>query len=304
MRSSVQRAVSGFWDHGCVTHGAALAFYALFVLVPVPIVVMWVVAAIFGEQLAAGEVVEVLRTFTGEQVARTLGAALATAGDPAGGTGSTLFVVASLTFGATAFFVELQETLNKVWEVPSAGFEWRSFLASRGFSFVMVGVSGAVLLVLTVAGVAVRTLGHHWIDGAIAAGPLLAGGRLVLTVAVLTALFGLVFRFVPEATVSLSDLWLGALVTAMLFVVGSELIGLYLRYAALATVYGAVGSLVLTVTWVYYSSLAFLFGAELTRALGERRSRPFDRSLRKGTTGHAPSSSHRLHLSKDRAHHE
>ena len=274
MRNLLERAVRDFWAHGCVTHGAALAFYALFVLVPVPILVISGAAGLIGDDLARSQVVEVLDALTGEPMAATLGQALETASELAGGRGARLFALASLLFGATAFFVELQDTLNKIWDVSAAGFEWKSFVRSRLFSFVMVAAAGVALLVLMVGGVIARGFGERLRAALPLVAPALGAGGMLVSLLVICALFSLVFRYVPDREVSFREVWLGSIATALLFAGGNELIGFYLRHTSLATVYGAGGSLVVTLTWIYYSALTFLFGAELTRSLGERAQRP------------------------------
>ena len=264
----VLEAVRGFWDHGCVTHGAALAFYALFVLVPIPIFVVAGAAVLVGDDLARAEVVSVLRSLTSDQMAVTLGQVLESAAEPSGGGGVRLFGLVALGFGATAFFVELHEVLNKIWRVPVEDFRLRDFLRSRLFSFAMVAAAGAVLLVLALAGALTRGFGARLTDWLPLPDAAFGLAGLLATFLLNALLLFLVFRFVPDTTVSLREVWLGSLVTALLILLGNELIGVYLRQTRLASAYGAAGSLVLTLTWIYYSMLAFLFGGELTRALG------------------------------------
>ena len=267
MWTILHRAIGGFWEHGCVTHGAALAFYALFVLVPIPIFVVSGAAALIGGDVARAETVEVLRSLTGDQMAMTLAQILESASELTAGRGVRLFGLAALVFGATAFFVELQDVLNKIWNVPAGSFRWESFLRSRFFSFVMVVSAGTALLVLTLGGALVHGLGER-LDGVLPLPPAVFGlGGVFLGFLVIAGLFSLVFRFVPEAAVSFRGVWPGSLATALLVVCGNQLIGLYLRHTSLATAYGAAGSLVLSLCWIYYSAMAFLFGAELTRQL-------------------------------------
>ena len=267
MRRVLQRAVGGFWEHGCVTHGAALAFYALFVLVPIPIFVVSGAAALIGGDVARAEAVEVMRSLTGDQMAMTLGQILESASELTAGRGVRLFGLGVLVFGATAFFVELKEVLNKIWGVPVGSFRWGSFLRSRLFSFVMVAGAGTALLVLTLGGALARGLGER-LDGVLPLPRWVFGlGGLFIAFLVIAGLFGLVFRYVPDAPVSFRGVAPGSVATALLVVCGNELIGLYLRHTSLATAYGAAGSLVLSLCWIYYSAMAFLFGAELTRQL-------------------------------------
>ena len=271
MRKLLKRILADYLTHGCVTHGAALAFYALFVLLPVPIFVVSGAAALVGSDLARAEVVEVLRALAGDQMAVTLSQALESANELTSWHGVKLFGLASVVFGSTAFFVELQETLNKIWGVPATGFGWWSFWRSRFVSFAMVAAMGAILLFLTVLGAAVRGFGDRLKVALPLPTIMFSVGGLLIALVVIAAIFSFVFRYVPDAEVAFKDVWLGSLGTAVLFVVGNELINLYLRYTKLATAYGAARSLVLTLTWIYYSALAFLFGAELTRILGVRR---------------------------------
>lgn len=270
MRELLQRVVGGYAAHGCATRGAALAFYALFVLVPIPIFAVAAVAALVGDDLARSEVIDVLRALAGKQMAVTLEEALASYGELAGGWGTRLFGLASLLFGAAAFFVELQDSLNVIWGVPGSGFRLGRFLRSRLASFLMVAASGALLLALSLAGALARGFGEKLTALLPILTPTLKLAGLLASLLVIAGLFSLVFRYVPDERMPFRAVWLGALVTAVLFVGGNELIGLYLRYTSLATAYGAASSLVLTLTWVYYSALAFLAGAELTRCLGAR----------------------------------
>lgn len=271
MRELARQVVGGYQAHGCATRGAALAFYALFVLVPIPIFAVSALEAFVGGDLARSEVLDVVRALAGDQMAVTLGEALATSGELATGRVARLFALVSLLFGSAAFFVELQDSLNVIWGVSGGDFRLGRFLRSRLASFVMVAAAGAVLLALSLAGALARTFGERLEAVLPTLSPGLEAAGLLASLLVIAALTGLVFRYVPDVDLRFRDVWLGSVVTAALFVGGNELIGLYLRYASLATAYGAAGSLVLTLTWVYYSALVFLLGAELTRCLGEAR---------------------------------
>lgn len=273
MSRLLQRAISGYADHDCVSQAAAMAFYALFALLPVPIFVISGAAALIGADLARAEVLEVIQELAGEQMAVTLREAFDSAGELTSWREARLYGLASVVFGATAFFVQLQETLNRIWGLPPGSFRWRSFLRSRLVSFAMVAAAGGVLLALTLSATLVRALGDR-IEVTVPRLAFLYGlGSGLLAFGAIVLVFALVFRHVPDHEIAWRDVWLGALATAVLFVGGNELLGLYLRNARLATAYGTAGSLVLTLMWVYYSALAFLFGAELTRALAHRRER-------------------------------
>ncbi len=271
MKELARQVLGGYQAHGCATRGAALAFYALFVLVPIPIFAVAALEAFVGGDLARSEVIEALRILAGDQMAVTLGEALATSGELATGRVARLFALVSLLFGSAAFFVELQDSLNTIWGVSEGAFRLERFLRARLASFVMVAAAGAVLLTLSLAGALARTFGEKLRAVLPTLSPTLEIAGPIAALLVIAALCGLVFRYIPDVELRFRDVWLGSVVTAALFVGGNELIALYLRYASLATAYGAAGSLVLTLIWVYYSSQVFLLGAELTRCLSETR---------------------------------
>lgn len=269
MKKLFARVLSDYLALGCVSHGAALAFYALFALLPVPIFAVSAAATLVGDELARAEVVRILRALAGAPTAATLAQALDAAGAVTSWRGAQVFGLASLVFGATAFFGELQDTLNKIWRAGADRSGWRAILRSRLVSFAMVAASGTALLALTLVSALARGFGERL--NAVLPLPAFMSRLegLVMALVVVGLLFALVFRYVPETDVSFRRVWLGSLITAGLFLGGNELLGLYLRHTPLATAYGAAGSLVLTLTWIYYSALAFLLGAVLTHRLGE-----------------------------------
>lgn len=271
MKELARQVLAGYRAHACATRGAALAFYALFVLVPIPIFAVAALEAFIDGDVARSEVIDLLRALAGDQMAVTLGEALATTGELSTGRVARAFALVSLLFGSAAFFVELQDSLNAIWGVSEDGFRLGRFLRARMASFAMVAASGAVLLALSLVGALARTFGERLQAVLPTLSPTLAAAGPLASLLVIAALSSAVFRYIPDVELRFRDVWLGSVVTAALFVSGNELIGLYLRYASLATAYGAAGSLVLTLTWVYYSAMVFLLGAELTRCLSEIR---------------------------------
>lgn len=271
MKKLLARVVPSYLAHGCMTRGASLAFYALFVLLPIPIFAMSIAAELLGDEVARREVLRLLTELGGRQMAATLSEALESGVVPVGWRGANLFALASLLFGSTVFFAELQDTLNVIWRVPSVSSGWRGYVRARLLSFLMVGASGAAILSLVLLSTLTREFGERLAKVVPIPMFLSRIEGTLFSLLVLALLFALVFRLVPDVRISWRQVWPGALLTAGLFLGGKELLALFFQRTPLATAYGAAGSLVLTLTWIYYSALAFLFGAELTRDLAALR---------------------------------
>ena len=270
----VKETVSNWMRHGSPVQSAALAFYTLFSLAPVLLVVIAVAGAIWGQEAVRGQIVSQFAGIMGADAARTVQDALASAVRHDSGVLATAVGVITLLSGATAVFVQLQETFNNVWEVaPKPGHLVRSFLWKRLVSFgVVLGIGFLLLVSLALsAGLAglqafveARWTFPVW---------LLDGTNLVFSFVVISVLFAFLFRFLPDAHITWRDVALGSVVTALLFTLGKALIGLYLGRTGLASAYGAAGSIVVILVWVYYSTLILLLGAEFTR-VHSRKYRP------------------------------
>jgi membrane protein len=246
--------------------GAALAYYAIFSLAPLLVIVIGVVGAVYGEQAAAQSyVIGQIDSLIGQQGGDVLRALLESAGkDNSGLIGSILGIV-MLILGATGLFGQLQDALNTIWEVqpPEGGGLW-GLIKDRFLSFAMILGIAFLLLVSLVVSAALAALGAllgNWQAGLVGQALNFAIGAIVITL-----LFAMIFRYLPDAHVAWSEVWFGAIVTAILFSVGKLVIGLYLGASGLASGYGAAGSLAVLLVWLYYSSQIFLFGAELTQA--------------------------------------
>ena len=272
------------WDaHDAMTQSAALAFYTLFSLAPVLIVAISIAGAVFGAEAVRGQIVHQFASLMGEKPAMAIQTILQTVSLPSGTLARVLGIV-TFALGATAVFVQLQTSLNVIWEVkPRPGHVLTTLLKKRLLSFALVLAIGFVLLVSLALSAALNGL-HEYVEGrvAISAG-LLEGLNVLVSFGTFTLLFAMIFRILPDVDIPWRDVWLGAVVTSALFSVGKFLIGLYLGGTTVTSAFGAAGSLVLILLWVYYASLILLLGAEFTRVY----SRSAFRSRRRATPGAA-----------------
>ncbi len=255
---------------------AALAYYTLFSLAPLLLIAIAIAGAVFGEEAAHGEIVGQIQGLVGREGAAAIEAMIQNAQKPgSGGTIATLISVAVLLFGASGVFGQLQTALNTIWEVkPQPGRGVKSFMQARFLSFAMVLVIGFLLLVSLVLSTVLAALGHFftgWIGDYVVLGSLL---NFLLSFAVITVLFAAIYKFLPDAEMPWKNLWVGAAVTALLFNIGKFLLGLYLGNSSVGSTYGAAGSLVVLLVWVFYSAQILLIGAEFTQVYSKYRGTP------------------------------
>jgi membrane protein len=251
---------------------AALAYYTMFSLAPLLLIAIAVAGAFFGEEAARGELVNQIQGLIGRDGAEAIQSMVQnTQKSHSGGLIATLFGIATLIFGASGVFGQLQDALNAIWEVkPKPGLGWQSFVKSRFLSFAMVLVIGFLLLVSLVlsailAGIS-TFFSNQFADFAIV-GQLL---NFVISFGVITLLFASIYKFLPDVHLPWKDLWIGAAVTAILFTIGKHLIGLYLGSSGVSSTYGAAGSIVVILIWIFYSAQILLFGAEFTQVYARR----------------------------------
>ncbi len=264
----LQQAVKIWLDRDAFRHAGSLAFFTLFSLAPLVIILVAIVGAVYGEEAATGEIAAGIGDLVGEQAAAAVQEAVRQSRPDQAGLLPTLVGVGTLLFGATTVFAQMQGALNHFWDVRAK--PTRSgiltFVMVRLLSLGMVLVMGFLLLmsfVFSVAITAVLQYAGQWMP----VPPLVtAAFDLVLTLLVTTVLFALLFKLLPDVQLEWGDVWRGAAFTAALFVVGQYLISLYLTRVAPTSTYGAAGSLVAVLFWVYYSSLILFFGTALTRA--------------------------------------
>jgi membrane protein len=260
------------WNkHEAAAQSAALAFYTLFSLAPVLVLVIALAGAVFGKDAVRGQIVAEFSGLMGKEAAQTVQEVIkSAAARPATGSLGAVLGIITLLFGATGVFVQLQEALNRVWDVaPEPGAVFTTLLRKRLLSFSLILGIGFLLMVSLVLSAGLSALGRSLERIAAPAGVLEAVNFLV-SYLVVTLLFGLIYRLLPDVHLSWRDVGTGAFLTALLLVVGKTLIGFYLGRTGTASAYGAAGSLVVLLFWVYYSSLVFFLGAELTRVLSRQ----------------------------------
>ncbi|CAG9932483.1 YihY/virulence factor BrkB family protein [Candidatus Nitrotoga arctica] len=268
----IKAAVKAWVDDYAPSMGAALSYYTLFSLAPLLIIVIAVAGMVFGQEAAQGEIVAQLRGIMGEEGAVAVEGMLKAAREPAKGVVATIVGIAILLLGATAIFGELQDALDRIWRVPApkevSGI-WH-LLRTRLLSFGLVLSLGFLLVVSLVVSAALAALGKWWggwFDGWDVFLEIL---NFAVSFGIFTLLFAMIYKIMPRANIPWRDVWTGAAVTALLFTIGKVLIGLYLGKSSLASGFGAAGSLVVLITWVYYSAQIFLFGAEYTWVYANR----------------------------------
>ncbi len=259
---------------------AALAYYTVFSLAPLLLIAIAIAGAFLGEEAARGEVVAQFQGIVGRPAADAISALIDNANKPnSGGTIATIVSIAVLLFGASGVFGQLQMALNIIWEVkPKPGRAVKSFIQSRFLSFAMVLVIGFLLLVSLVLTAILSLISGYF--GNFVPGFLIVGKILnfVISFGVITFLFAAIYKFLPDAKIPWSNLWVGAAVTAILFNIGRFLIGLYLENGSVSSSYGAAGSLIVILIWVFYSAQILLFGAEFTQVYSKYRGKPIQPS--------------------------
>jgi membrane protein len=273
-------------DHAS-SMGGALAYYTLFSIAPVLIIVIAVAGFFLGDEAARGEIVVQLRGLLGDDGATAVQGLLESTSKPEEGLFATVSSILLLLLGATTVFAELQTDLDRIWRAevkPTSGL-W-GLLRARLLSFGMILALAFLLLVSLVVSAALSALGKWWGGWFEGWAMLLEVLNFIASFTITTALFAMIYKFLPRAEIAWHDVWIGAGVTALLFAVGKFLIGLYIGRSGVASGFGAAGSFVVLLVWVYYSTQIFLLGAEFTWVYAhERGSRRGD--VRPGAREHA-----------------
>lgn len=258
--------------------GAALAFYTVFSLAPILIVAIAIAGFFFGQEAARGEIFMQVQELLGADGAQAIQAMLQNASRPEAGITATIIGVVTLFIGATTALAELKDGLDQIWDVPEermSGFWY--FLRKRLLSIGLILSLGFLLLVSLVFSAVLTAVSKRWawFDGTSA---ILQGLNFLISFGLVTILFAMIYKILPSVRIAWRDVIIGALVTALLFSIGKFMIGLYLGNSAIGSSYGAAGSVILVLVWVYYSAQIFLLGAEFTKVYayryGSRRNLP------------------------------
>jgi membrane protein len=270
--SLLREAGSDWVDDEAPRLGAALAYYTVFSLAPLLVVVIGVFGLFLGQDAARGRLIDDVGGLVGPDAGKQIEEMIASARFAGRGLTGTLLGLATLLLGASGVFGELQAALNRVWDVqapPAGGI--MATIRKRFFSITMVLGTAFLLLVSMVVSVALSRLGE--IAGSVLPGQAVIAWvvDLVVSLAGVTLLFAMLFKYLPDVVIAWRDVWVGAAITAGLFVMGRYAIGLYLGHAGLESGFGAAGSLIVVLVWVYYSAQILLFGAEVTQVWAARR---------------------------------
>lgn len=251
--------------------GAALAFYTALSMAPLLVISLRVAAIFFGDEAAAGEIERQGQAMIGKQGAEALQAMIENAHQEDSGTVATVLGVVTLLFGASGVFGQLQDSLNTIWEVqPKPGRGVWGFIRDRFLSFAMVMGCAFLLLVSLVVSTAIAAATKFTAAFGDEFAWVAALLNFVVSFVVITGIFALTFKMVPDVKVAWRDVWIGAVLTALLFVIGKFGLGLYLGRSSMASSYGVAGSLIVLLVWVYYSAQIVFFGAEFTQVYANR----------------------------------
>lgn len=266
VRAMLVGTVEQWFDDRASSKGAALAFYTLFSLAPMMVIVLAIAGAIFGDEAARGAIFEELNALVGPTGAEGIQLLLANARNPKAGAIATVIALGLLLIGATTVFGELKDSLDEIWRVPPSrqpGIV--AFIRTRMLSFSMILVLAFLLLISLSVDAALSMLqqywGKRWGNEAAIMEPISSA----FSFTVIASLFAAIYKLLPETRLSWHDVLIGALATTGLFIVGKNLIGAYLGNSEFVTSFGAASSIIALLMWVYYSAQIFFFGAEFTR---------------------------------------
>jgi len=274
--SIVAATISDWYEDRAPRLGAALAYYTVFALAPTIVLVIAVAALVLGHEAAQGEILRQVQELVGEQGAKAVESMIKTARDPGASSTAIGLGLVTLIFGLWGVFGELQDALNTIWGVtPRAGRGVLDMIRQRFWSFALVVGTGFLLLVSLAISTWISILTKYFWYLLPLPGPALEAANFVVSFGVITVLFALTFKLLPDVEIAWRDVWVGAAVTALLFTVGKLVIGLYLGKSGVATAFGAAGSLVVILVWVYYSAQILYFGAEFTKVWTRRRGSGF-----------------------------
>ena len=264
---AVRASISG----DTISQGAALSYYTFFAIAPLFVIALAIAGFWFGEDAARRELFGQVNQLVGKEGGEAIQAVVAAAGKSKAGIWATCIAGGTLAVAATGVFVQLQDSLNKIWNVrhlPGQGL--RNFIWHRLLSFAMVLGIGFLLLVSLICSAGLSALGNFIGDHVSGKEILLKALNFAISLAIITTLFTMIFKFLPDVKVAWRDVWFGGFITALLFNLGKFLIGIYIGRSSIASIYGTMGSLVIVLVWVYYSAQILFFGAQFTRIYAGR----------------------------------
>ena len=272
-------AVKSWSEDRASRMGASLAYYTLFSLAPLLIIIIAVAGLVFGQEAAQGEVFQQLRGLVGNDGAAAIQGLVESSRGKESGILATVIGVFTLLLGATTVFAELKDSLDEIWDAtPEKTSGVMGFLRTRVLSFGLILSLGFLLLVSLVVSAGISAFNRLW-GGFLGAGWLFEVLNFVISFGFITLIFAIIYKWLPSRRIAWKDVWVGAAVTSLLFTIGKTLIGLYLGHSATASSFGAAGSLIVVVLWVYYSTQIFFLGAEFTKLFAHRHGTRQDKPL-------------------------
>lgn len=267
----VLRVISIWIDANASTMGAAVAFYTIFAIAPLFILVVALAGIFFGHADAQRELFVQIKSLAGAKSSQAIQSILNAAFQPKASLFATVIGLVTLFVGASSVFIQLQDSLNAIWSVRPKSSGWRSFIRYRLLSFATLLAIGFLLLLSLIISTALDVAGK-WMKNVTVASEI--SWHIVdwaASLGVITLLFALIFKLLPDVIISWRNVWIGSFITALLFTVGKYFLGLYLGRTSLSSAYGAAGSFVVVLLWVYYSAQILLFGAASIRVYAKTR---------------------------------
>lgn len=263
----VKETIGEFMQEEPFTLAGALSYYTLLSLAPLLLMVVSVAGLVYGEDAARGEVIAKLEMAIGRPAAELAQDVLAQAYQQGSGFFSAVVAIAGVLIGATTALGQLQLSLDKIWDVKAPKRAWFALLRARLISFLFILVLGAAVIASLVASSIITALSDHTID---ALEWVWRAADIGVPLVLMTGLFAMLFKMLPDAEIRWRDVGIGAMITSLLFTIGRLVIGIYLGRAGVASAYGAAGSVIGLMVWVFYSSVIVLFGAEITQVYARR----------------------------------
>ena len=266
----LKQAIGSFIEDDALSRGAAIAFYTVTSIAPLLLIVIAIAGLVFSREAAQGAITGQFSGMMGRQTAQVLEAAVASASDTSAGALATFIGIATLIATASGAFGEMQAALNVIWKAKPEGTTLSRLIRARAASLGLVATLGFLLVVSLAASAALTAFGDH-LDRVLPSGKLvLSVVNFLISFGLIATLFAAVYKVLPDRHLEWRDVLLGAGVTALLFVAGKSLIGWYIGSSGIASTYGAAGSLIVLLLWVYYWVQIFLLGAEITKVFANR----------------------------------
>ena len=269
----LKNAVNAFIEDGALGRGAAIAFYTVTSIAPLLLIVIALAGLVFGREAAQNGIVDQLDGMMGRQSAELLQTTIASAQGKSSGILATFLGILMIVITASGVFGEMQATLNMIWKTDPSGTPVSRLIRARAASLGLVASLGFLLIASLVVSTALTAFGNY-VNAVLPFGAIiLAALNAIVSLCLLTLLFAAIYKVLPDCHIDWRDVAIGAVATAVLFMIGKSVIGWYIGRSGVASGYGAAGALIIVLLWVYYSAQIFLFGAEFTKAYADQRKR-------------------------------